>query len=77
MNIKNNTITLIKKTLIVLIPCWIIAVLTEQMVFVLPMVVVTSMWAMTFETKEKSKSLGDFAMGRNKPTVDDDGGGHD
>jgi|10_taG_2_1085330.scaffolds.fasta_scaffold279462_2 hypothetical protein len=73
LNIKNNIITLIKKTLIVLIPCWIVAVLTEQMVFVLPMVVVTSMWAMTIKTKEKSKHLGEFAMGRNKPTVDDDG----
>ena len=66
-------IILIKKSLIVLVPCWIVAVLTEQMVFVLPMVVVTSMWAMTIETKEKSTSLGDFAMGRNKPSVDDDG----
>ena len=70
-------ITLIKKTLIVLIPCWIVAVLTEQMVFVLPMVVVCSLWAMAIETKERNKSLVDFAMGRNKPTVDDDGGGHD
>ncbi len=66
-------VTLIKKSVVILVPCWIVAILTEQMVFVLPMVVVTSMWAMTFETKEKNKSLGDFAMGRNKPTVDDDG----
>ena len=70
-------VALIKKSLVVLIPCWTVAFLTEQMVFVLPTVVVCSLWAMAIETKERSKSLGDFAMGRNKPTVDDEGGTHD
>ena len=70
-------VALIKKSLVVLVPCWTVAFLTEQMVFVLPTVVVCSLWAMAIETKERSKSLGDFAMGRNKPTVDDEGGTHD
>ena len=39
-------VALIKKSLVVLIPCWTVAFLTEQMVFVLPTVVVCSLWAM-------------------------------
>ena len=70
-------VALIKKSLVVLVPCWTVAFLTEQMVFVLPTVVVCSLWAMAIETKERSKSLGDFAMGRNKPTVDDEGDTND
>jgi hypothetical protein len=67
-------VALIKKSLVVLIPCWTVAFLTEQMVFVLPTVVVCSLWAMAIETKDKKKTLSEFAMGRNRPNVDDDGG---
>ena len=70
-------VALIKKSLVVLIPCWTVAFLTEQMVFVLPTVVVCSLWAMAIETKDKTKTLGEFAMGRNRPNVDDDGGTHE
>ena len=57
-----------------LIPSWTDAFLTDQMVFVLRNVVVCSLSAMAIETKDKKKTLGEFAMGRNRPNVDDDGG---
>jgi hypothetical protein len=57
----------IKKVLIILIPCYTMAILTEKMVYVLPMVVVTGIISMAL-IPDKKKRLDDDG---------DDGGSHD
>ena len=57
----------IKKVLIILIPCYTMAILTEKMVYVLPMVVVTGIISMAV-IPDKKKRLDDDG---------DDGGSHD
>ena len=48
----------IKKVLIILIPCYTMAILTEKMVYVLPMVVVTGIISMAV-IPDKKKRLDD------------------
>tara|TARA_R110002020_G_scaffold6627_3_gene28093 strand:- start:301 stop:486 length:186 start_codon:yes stop_codon:yes gene_type:complete len=57
----------IKKVLIILIPCYTMAILTEKMVYVLPMVVVTGIISMAV-IPDKKKRIDDDG---------DDGGSHD
>ena len=57
----------IKKVLIILIPCYTMAILTEKMVYVLPMVVVTGIISMAV-IPDKKKRLDDDG---------DDGGTHE
>jgi len=57
----------IKKVLIILIPCYTMAILTEKMVYVLPMVVVTGIISMAL-IPDKKKRIDDDG---------DDGGSHD
>ena len=57
----------IKKVLIILIPCYTMAILTEKMVYVLPMVVVTGIISMAV-IPDKKKRIDDDG---------DDGGTHD
>ena len=54
----------IKKVLIILIPCYTMAILTEKMVYVLPMVVVTGIISMAVIPDKKKR-------------IDDDGGTHE
>ena len=57
----------IKKVLIILIPCYTMAIWTEKMVYVLPMVVVTGIISMAV-IPDKKKRIDDDG---------DDGGSHD
>jgi hypothetical protein len=57
----------IKKVLIILIPCYTMAILTEKMVYVLPMVVVTGIISMAV-IPDKKKRIDDDG---------DDGGTHE
>ena len=57
----------IKKVLIILIPCYTMAILTEKMVYVLPMVVVTGIISMAV-IPDKKKRIDDDG---------DDGGSHE
>ena len=57
----------IKKVLIILIPCYTLAILTEKMVYVLPMVVVTGIISMAV-IPDKKKRIDDDG---------DDGGSHE
>ena len=57
----------IKKVLIILIPCYTMAILTEKMVYVLPMVVVTGILSMAV-IPDKKKRIDDDG---------DDGGTHE
>ena len=45
----------IKKVLIILIPCYTMAILTEKMVYVLPMVVVTGIISMAVIPDKKKR----------------------
>ena len=55
----------IKKVLIILIPCYTMAILTEKMVYVLPMVVVTGIISMAVIPDKKKRIDDDGDEGDN------------